>query len=74
MCQQKKILSMKIIGYFNDFIKCVLVYERDKIQGVVCERGTMVCEWDTYFPVQKFYWIDPSFDQLRLLITSYAQL
>ena len=63
-----------MIGYFKDFRKCVLVYERDKIQGVVCERDTTVCERDTYFPVQKFYWIDSSFDQLILVMTSYDQL
>ena len=54
--------------------KCGLVYERDKIQGVVCERETMVCEWDTYFPAQKFYLIDCSLDQLWLVMTIYDQL
>ena len=35
---------------------------------------TMVCERDTYFPVQKFYLIDCGFDQQWLVMTSYDQL
>ena len=73
MCPQKN-TYVKIIGYLDDSKTYDLVYEQDIIQGVVCERDTMVYERDTYFPVQKFYWIDSSFDHLILVMTSYDQL